>query len=412
MKILFADKYPEIYFNDLEKTGNEIISKPDLTAEELPKNIKGINILVVRSTKVTAETIRKSDRLNLIIRAGAGTNTIAVQEASDSGILVCNTPGRNALAVAELAFGLLLAIDRNIPDNVIEMRKKKWDKKRFSKTRGLCGRKVGIIGLGNTGLAFAERAKAFGMELYAVEKQGRSPFNQERIAALGFSFCKDLNQLAVTCEVLTFHVPSVADTRGLINDDLLSYMQENAIIINTSRGDIVDDDDVLIKAMEKKNIRCGLDVFNDEPSSSDDTMNTPLSQHPGVYGTHHIGASTEQAQLAIAKEVLDVINSFDMGVIKNSVNLEKQPRASTSVSIRHYDRAGVLAGIFNVLKENNINVEQMENKIFNGAEAAFATLYTSTPVSEDIIKNIESIEHVICVSVRNYFKQPEETGFY
>jgi D-3-phosphoglycerate dehydrogenase / 2-oxoglutarate reductase len=320
MKVLLADKFPEKYKDELKSLGHEITSSPDLQPEDLPGVISGYNVLIVRSTKVKADTIKTADSLKMIIRAGAGTNTIDTDAAAEKGIYVCNCPGKNALAVAELAFGLLLSIDRNIPDNVIEMRNNNWDKKRFSKTQGIYGRNVGIVGLGQIGLAFAERAKAFGMNLYAIAKT-RSPESQKRLDNLGFSCCKDLNELAETCDVLTFHVPSNADTKNLINKELLSHVKPNTILINTSRGNIVDDE-ALIEAMNAKNLRVGADVFNNEPASGKDSISTPLSQHPNLYGTHHIGASTEQAQDAVAAEVINVINDLENSKIRNCVNID------------------------------------------------------------------------------------------
>ncbi len=402
MKLLIADKFPEKYLKELKNKGHDVTSNPDLKAEDLPDVIVEQEILIVRSTKVTEAAFNASNKLAIVIRAGAGTNTIDIKTAAKKGIFVCNTPGKNALAVAELAFGLLLSIDRNIPDNVIEMRNKVWDKKRFSKTTGICGRKVGVVGTGEIGRAFAARAKAFGMKLYAIQKPNRSLYTVKKLEELDFSWVKDINELADTCDVISFHIPSNADTKGIINKEFLSHVKPNSIILNTSRGNIAADE-ALIEAMNSKNIRCGLDVYNNEPASGKDEINTALSQHPNVYGTHHIGASTEQAQLAIAKAVFDLICDFEKGHVNNCVNLEKTLELRptlTTLTIRHGNKVGVLSNILDILKKQNINVDQLENREFAGKNAAFSRIYTEAIISNDIIRQIESLLEVYQVTVK------------
>jgi len=320
MKILFADKFQEAYLDDLEAQGHEFDLQPDLGADDLPGAIGGAEVLIVRSTKVTRQAIEAADSLKLIIRAGAGTNTIDKEAASEHNIPVCNVPGRNAIAVAELAFGLLLAIDRNIPDNVIELRAGKWNKKKYSKAEGICGRHIGIVGLGGIGMALAERAHAFGMRVHVVHKPNRDSDTAGRLRTIDAEEVSDLKDLVSRCSVVSFHVPAAAETRGMVNDDLLSHFQDGAILINTARGEIVDEE-ALIRAMDSKGIRAGLDVYNDEPGSAQGEFDSPLVRHPNVYGTHHIGASTEQAQNAIAAEIVHMLEEFGRGNVLHCVNL-------------------------------------------------------------------------------------------
>jgi len=320
MKILFADKFQEAYLDDLEAQGHELDLQPDLSAEELPGRIAGADVLIVRSTKVTRATIEAADALKLVIRAGAGTNTIDKDAAAERNIPVCNVPGRNAIAVAELAFGLIVSIDRNIPDNVIALRAGEWNKKKFSKAQGLFGRHIGVVGLGGIGMALARRAAAFGMRVHVVHRSSRSPEVANALREIDAEEVSDLNALAAACDILSFHVPATADTKGMINDELLGHCRDGAILINTARGDIVDDQ-ALVRAMERKGIRAGLDVYNDEPGSGQGEFRSPLAQHPNVYGTHHIGASTEQAQNAIAEEIVNMLDEFGRGNLLHCVNL-------------------------------------------------------------------------------------------
>lgn len=320
MKILFADKFQEAYLDELKAQGHEFDLQPDLSADDLPARIGDAEVLIVRSTRVTRETIEAAGALRLIIRAGAGTNTIDKDAAAEKRIPVCNVPGRNAVAVAELAFGLILSIDRNIPDNVIELRAGRWNKKRYSQAQGILGRHIGINGLGGIGMALAERAAAFGMRVHVIGKSDRSADVAERLRAIEAEEVRDMHALVSRCDVVSFHVPATPETKGMINDDLLGHFQPGAILINTARGDLVDDD-ALIRAMDEKGIRAGLDVYNDEPGSAQGGFDSPLARHPNVYGTHHIGASTEQAQNAIAAEIVRMLAEFERGNVLHCVNL-------------------------------------------------------------------------------------------
>jgi len=320
MKILFADQFQSAYLEQLQSRGHECDLQPDLGADDLPAHVGGAEVLIVRSTKISRATIEAADALKLIIRAGAGTNTIDKEAAAERNIPVCNVPGRNAVAVAELAFGLLLAIDRNIPDNVADLRRGQWNKKKYAKAEGIMGRHIGIVGLGGIGLALAERAAAFGMQVHVIDKPGRDADSARRLDAIGAQGETDVAALARTCDVVSFHVPATAETTGMINDDLLTHFQPGAILLNTSRGEIVDEP-ALLRALDAKGLRAGLDVYNNEPGAAEGTFDSALAQHPNVYGTHHIGASTEQAQNAIAAEVVHMLDEFGRGNVVHCVNL-------------------------------------------------------------------------------------------
>lgn len=399
MNILFADKFQAPYLRIIEEAGHKTEFRPELSADDLPEAIAGFDVVVVRSTKVTEKTIAAADKLKMVIRAGAGTNTIDKQAAADRGIYVCNTPGKNAIAVAELAFGLLMAIDRNIPDNVADLREGRWNKKKYSKATGLKGRKVGVLGLGDIGMAFAERAHAFEMEVHVLKKANRRPEIAARAQAIAVIEHENQAELAQHCDVLSVHVPANEHTKGLIGKELLSHLKAGAIVLNTSRGSVVDDA-ALIEAMNEKDLRAGLDVFNDEPSSGMSDFRTELSQHPRVYGTHHIGASTEQSQNAIAAEVVEVLKDFERGTIRHCVNREEGARGTSVMTVRHFSKPGVLAGVFDRIKRAGINVEQMENQIFKGGKAAAATLNLSAQPSAEVLSQLESLEDVIAVSVK------------
>lgn len=320
MKILFADKFQQPYLEELKAKGHHCDFQPDLSADDLPAHIGDAEVVIVRSTKVTRAAIEAGSNLKLIIRAGAGTNTIDKTAAAERNIPVCNVPGKNAVAVAELAFGLILAIDRNIPDNVADLRAGRWDKKTYSKADGIMGRNLGIVGLGGIGMALAERAVAFGMTVHVIDKPARDAQTAARLDSLGVKRVADVDTLVAGCDVISFHIPATPETTGMINDDLLAKFQDGAILINTARGEIVDEE-ALLRALDNKGLRAGLDVFNNEPGAAQGEFDSPLARHPRVYGTHHIGASTEQAQNAIAAEVVAMLAEFERGNLRHCVNL-------------------------------------------------------------------------------------------
>ena len=319
LKILFADKFPEAQLKQLQEQGHDCDLQPDLHGDTLPQAVNDAEVLVVRSTKITSETIGAAASLRLIIRAGAGTNTIDKDAAAARRIPVCNVPGKNAVAVAELAMGLLIAIDRRIPENVIDLRAGRWNKKKYSVAQGLMGRHMGILGLGAIGLAVAERARAFGIHVYVVDKPDRSAKTRETLASLGLFTVPDLDTLLGTCDIVSLHVPSAPETKGMVDAEFLDKLQPGAIIINASRGDVIDEE-ALLAAMNDKGIRAGLDVYADEPSTGEGTFSSALAIHPNTCGTHHIGASTDQAQEAVSEGVLEVINAFVDGNVMHCVN--------------------------------------------------------------------------------------------
>ena len=346
VKILIADKFSESHLREMQETGHEVTLRPELGAGDLADIIPGYEVLVVRSTRVTAATLEAADSLNLIIRAGAGVNTIDVDKAAESAIFVCNTPGKNAVAVAELVMGLVLSIDRNIADQVTEVRNGVWNKKKYSKARGIAGRSLGIVGFGSIGLEVAKRAQAFGMTVSATDADpGREAFAEEA----GVEWISDLTTLAANNDVITFHVPAIPQTENLVSRELLSVMRPGTIVINSSRGTIVDED-ALLEAMAEKDIRAGLDVYKGEPGAGDKSFESRLAQHPNVYGTHHVGASTEQAQTAIADAVVATIDAFEDGNLINCVNLGEVLGSELTVTVRHLNQVGVLAGVLATLR--------------------------------------------------------------
>ena len=352
---------------------------------------------MVRSTRVSADTIRAGDELSLVIRAGAGVNTIDVAAAAHAGVYVANVPGRNAVAVAELTLGLLLAIDRRIPDGVTDLRAGIWDKQGYGAADGIFGKSFGVVGLGAIGLAVAERAKAFGVRLVAQRRPGRGPATQDRIRTLGIGLVDGLDALVAESDIVSIHLPATAETVGLFDRRLLGLLKPTAILLNTARGDIVDGDALL--GVLDRGVRAGLDVYPDEPAAASTGWQSALAAHPNVVGTHHIGASTSQAQHAIAGGVIEIIDAYSRGEVPNCVNLARDRLGNHTINVRHFDRVGVLAGVLDILRRGNLNVEQMENRIFTGSHAAVATIEVVGDVPPGLLEAVRNVPDVIHVSI-------------
>lgn len=398
MRILYADDIDESRLVALRSAGHECLVDGSLNAETLVDAVPGYDVLVVRSTRVTAEAIAAGSQLGLIVRAGAGTDNIDKTAASARGVFVCNVPGRNAIAVAELTMGLLLAVDRRIADNTSDLRQGRWNKSTYTEADGLFGKRFGIIGLGDIGLAVAERAKAFGLSVSAQRKPDRSPRVQAAIRSIGIRMVESQEALLAESDVISLHVPKSEDTTGLVDAAFLARLPEGAVLLNTSRGDVVDEP-ALLDALHRGVIRAGLDVWAGEPSSGSGAFESALARHPRVVGTHHIGASTAQAQRSVSDGTVEAIEAYIAGSPIDCVNLRSQPSGTCSVNIRHLDRVGVLAKIFAVLRTNGLNVQQMQNQVFEGGEAAVATINISLSPTQEVVDAILDINEVFNVVV-------------
>jgi D-3-phosphoglycerate dehydrogenase len=388
MKVLIADKFEKVGIDGLKELGCAVVSQPDLTAEALPAAIKEVDphILIVRGTKVNAETLNAGTSLTLVIRAGAGIDTIDVATASSRGIFVSNCPGKNSIAVAELVMGLLLACDRRIPDQVTDLRQGKWNKAEYSKARGLYGRTLGIVGLGRIGREVAVRAGAFGMRVLAWSRT----LTHEEADRLEIAYAQSPLEVARLSDVVTINVAANAETRHLVSAEFLAAMRPGAYLINTSRGSVVDEA-ALQQAVSEKKIRAGLDVFQNEPAGGKGEFTNPIVHAPGVYGTHHVGASTDQAQVAIAHEVIRIVQAFRAtGEVPNVVNRLARSSASHVLVIRHRNRPGVLAHVFGVLAGAEINVEEVENIIYHGAQATLARIHLDGEPGNGALERIRS----------------------
>jgi D-3-phosphoglycerate dehydrogenase / 2-oxoglutarate reductase len=398
MRALIADDLASTCIDELTAAGLDVAFEPKCTADELPARIGEAAILIVRSTKVTRAAIEAGARLALIVRAGAGYDTIDVAAASERGIFVSNCPGKNSAAVAELAMALILALDRRVSDATADLREGRWNKKEYSQAEGLKGRTLGLAGLGRIGGEVARRAKAFDMRVIAWS----IPFDEDLARAHGIERCASLPELVAQADVVSVHLPQTVETRRLFNADVFARMKPGAIFVNTSRGGIVDEA-ALAAAMKDRGLRAGLDVFDPEPAGGTADFKPAVAFAGTFVGTHHIGASTEQAQNAIAAETVRICREFLLaGRVPNVVNVEEHAPAECQLVVRHYDKVGVLASVLGILRNHAANVEDMSNTIFKGAKTAVATIRLTHAPSPEAIAEIAALSgSVIAIEARS-----------
>ena len=393
MRILIADKFQESGIARLKSAGCEVFFEPNLTADELPAATRthDPHVLVVRSTKVPAPVFEGANKLKLVVRAGAGYDTIDVAAASAQGIFVSNCPGKNSIAVAELAWGLILACDRRIPDQVADLREGKWAKKEYSKAKGLYGRTLGIIGLGRIGQEVAARAEAFGMTTLVWSRW----LTPEAALTEEILYAESPIDVARRADIISLHVAACPDTKHLVNEEFCAALKPGAILINTTRGSVVDEK-ALLKAVREKGVRVGMDVYESEPGAADTTSDIEIAREPGVYGTHHVGASTDQAQEAIAEETVRIITEYKRtGSPPNVVNRLMKTAAIRLLSVRHLNKPGVLAHIVGEIGKAKINIQEVENVIYHGAEAACARIQLDAEPTRETMERINSSSHHI-----------------
>lgn len=388
MKILIADKFEASGVQQLRAIADEVQAETGLKGEALGKRLAELepDLLIVRSTKVTKDVLAACKRLLVIVRAGSGVDNIDMAAASQRGIMVANCPGQNAVAVAELTLGLMVALDRRIPDNVGDMRAHRWNKSLYAKALGLKGQTIGIIGAGKIGTEVARRALAFEMDVLYYH-MGRN----RRLADYPQARRTELDDLLRGSDVVSIHVPGGDSTKSLLDDRRLRLMKPTALLINTSRADVVDEA-ALIAALQDGRIRgAGLDVFRDEPAADAKEVTSPLCELPNAYVTHHIGASTEQAQRAVADETVRIVAEYrKTGRVPNCVNMRQPEAAAALLVVRLVNRPGGLAQVFAQLASEEINVEEMDHVIYDGGKAACAHIRISRSPSAAALERMRA----------------------
>lgn len=401
MRVLVADRLSEDALDEMRALGVEVEYEPKLPAAELPARVPGINVLVVRGKQVSAAALAAGKSLNLVIRAGAGTQNIDVAFASERGIYVATTPGKNARAVAELAFTLIGCLDRRVPDAISGLRAGRWDKDEFARAIGLEGRTLGILGFGHAGRIMADLARAYGMRVIVHSRS----LTTAKAAELVLKRIPSAVELARECDILSVHLALSDRTRGAVNRAVLSALPDGATFVNTARPELVDYD-ALLELIPKKSLRVGLDVLPGEPSERTARYDHPILHSGLVYATPHIGASTDRAQTAIASETVRILRSFvTKGEVPNVVNIAANTWSRYQLVVRHVDQVGALANVLAVLKRHGIHISELDNTVFEGGHAACAKIRLESRPSDACLSEImafsDEILHVDLVTLPN-----------
>jgi D-3-phosphoglycerate dehydrogenase / 2-oxoglutarate reductase len=325
MKILVTERIADQGVDLLISQGLNVDVRSDISGSELIERIPEYDGLIIRSkTKVTADVLAVANQLKVVGRAGAGVDNVDIEAATKKGVLVMNTPGGNSISVAEQTLGLMLAVARHLARADRSMKEGRWDKGLFT-GRELRGKMLGLIGLGRVGQEVARRVHALGMKVIAYD-----PFISKQIAEDLSVKLVTLEDIFQSADIISLHASLNQATRRIINRDSLSRMKSGVILINCSRGDLIDEE-ALLEALESGQVAgAGLDVFTGEPSP-----NPRLVQHRLVVATPHTAASTLEAQEQVGVDIAEqVANYLQTGQIENAVNFPSiRPEEAKRLSV-------------------------------------------------------------------------------
>ncbi|MEO9277616.1 MAG: D-2-hydroxyacid dehydrogenase [Nitrososphaera sp.] len=304
--VLICDQVAPLLNEILQKNGLRITYEPEITPEQIKEKIANFDIIIVRSrTKITKDMIDRATQCKIIARVGVGLDNVDVEAAKAKNIRVINAAEGAMNAVAELVLGLMLSLAREIPRADREIRNGNWLKKDLMGTE-LSGKYLGIVGLGNIGKRLARLAKGLNMNIIGFDV---IPIPDDFVREVGL-IKADVDTLISSADFISFHVPLTEETRHLVNLQRISKMKKNVYLINTSRGEIIDEDALYGALKEKRIAGAALDVFEKEPATGN-----KLATLPNVVCTPHIGAQTKEAQSLAANIIAEKIIMILRGVI-------------------------------------------------------------------------------------------------
>jgi D-3-phosphoglycerate dehydrogenase len=319
-RVLICDKLEEAGLDILRAAGIELDNRPGLKGADLIAAIGAADAAIVRSgTRITGELLANSGKLRCVVRAGVGVDNIDVPAATRRGVIVMNTPSGNTVSAAEHTIALLLAVARHVPAADASMKSGKWDRSKFLGTQ-VSGKTLGVIGLGRIGREVARRAVGLDMQVIGFDPL----VTPEKAAEFGIKAVATRDELLPKCDFLTLHIPLLPDTKDFIGARELALMPKGARLLNVARGGVVNES-ALADALSKGHIAgAGLDVFEQEPPPAD----SPLMKAPNIVLTPHLGASTVEAQEAVAIEAANLLVDYlKRGVVQCAVNMAAVNRA-------------------------------------------------------------------------------------
>jgi D-3-phosphoglycerate dehydrogenase len=306
MKILISDKLQEEGIKIFEDNGFEVIKNFTITHDELKKEIKNYDGIVIRSrTKLTAEVLENAENLKAIGRAGVGLDNVDRQKAAEMNIEVLNTPEAPAVSVAELALGLILSLARKISHADRTTHQGQWNKNQYLGYT-LKGKKLGLIGFGNIAKYLAKITLAMGMKVGVYSRFSKGQVAIDEAKEIGCLIYKSIDDLVKDAQIISLHLPATPQTENIINEDLIKLMRKDTIIVNTARGNLIDEK-ALIKALEDKTISgAALDVYREEPLKDSEL----IKYTENLILTPHIGSQSIENQIAAATMIAEKMSDF------------------------------------------------------------------------------------------------------
>lgn len=396
MRILIACELPEAAINELRRLGTELLYLPTITTAELSHQIEGVGILVVGTSAVTPEAIQRSNVLQMIVIAGSGSGQVAVDEASAQGILVAHCPDKDIIACAELALGLIIALDRQIVRNANTLSEGRWERNGFIESTGLAGQRLGILGPRPFYDALAARAKALSMSVCGWIPPEESDSDPELAAELA-PWPREIPRQA---KMIVIHLPKHVVSEPIISPDFLDCVQPGTCLVHIGELSL-EGEQALSEAIEEKQLRVAVDVPPSEPSSQSSRVKRPILAQEPTIGTHHLSGATHQAREAIGHEVVRIVSGFLVsGEIVNTVNLCERSPATWQLVMRLRDQVGVMAAILEAIRADGLNAEDILSRVFVGAKAGWCTISLDERPSTAALSAIRELDDVLHLELR------------
>lgn len=394
MKILVACVLPEFAIEELRGLGSEVVVQPTLAGEALVAASRDVNILIVRRTRVPADLFNTASSLQMVLRAGTDVSGIAVEAASAQGVFVTNCPQRDAVAVSEMAFASMLALDRQLLDAVAVARSNSHIKRdEFPEARGLAGRTLGVVGFGPTERELARRARAFDMKVlcWSHSMQG------EHAGAEDVDFVNWPRELAARSDIVFVYAPPEEGEELRADSELLSEMREGAHLIHIGVPAALNESAV-VEAIERRKIRVATDLFAPREG---ERVRSALADRPDVLTTYRLADRSAQARDAIAAETVSIVRKFLVsGVLVNCVNLLERSPATWQLVLRLRDAVGIMANIMDAIRADGVNAEEITSRVFSGARAAWCTIALDERPSAEALQTIRSLDGVLHLELR------------
>jgi D-3-phosphoglycerate dehydrogenase len=396
MKIVVATALADVALHQLRGLGNEVVYEPDATADRLKALAGSATILVVGSQRVARETIEAAKTLQMIVHAGEGPGDVALDDASVQGVFVTHCPNKYADAVAELALGLAVMLDRGILDQATALREGRWERSGIGDARGLAGRSFGVLGYGIDGQRVARLAVHAGMQVYAWSPN----FEHTNDPSEEVELCNFPHEVSQHCEIVCVCSLPRSESLPVVERTFLEALPDGASLIHLGPPQAVDEAAVA-RAVREKGLRVAIDSFQGAPNMERAKFRSALLDLPRVIGTPAIARVTRQARDSIAAEVVRIVRTFLVsGEALHCLNLLERSPATWQLVLRVRDQVGVMASILDAIRADGVNAEEITSRVFTGAKAAWCAISLDERPSKDALESIRKLPDVMHLELR------------